>query len=99
VTLPTRPGYTHACVFIGCEHGKHRAVAVVERLGRELYTAGRAVKARHRGIHLEASGRGRGCVKGERAKSRAAKARKRGTGGADGDDGDGDGTVEYTVSE
>ena len=38
---------------IGCTGGKHRSVAVSERIGDELRTAGHAVRIRHRDLGRE----------------------------------------------
>ncbi len=40
-------------IAIGCTGGRHRSVAIAERLGRALQTSGRRVVVNHRDIHKE----------------------------------------------
>lgn len=46
-------GKTYLTIAIGCTGGRHRSVAITERLGAHLRAAGRQPKVRHRDIEKE----------------------------------------------
>lgn len=54
----TVTGDTDMNIGIGCDHGKHRAVYVAERLGRELRMAGHDVVVSHRDADTASGERG-----------------------------------------
>ena len=48
-----REGKRYLTLAVGCTGGKHRSVAVSEKIGEELRRAGHAVRIRHRDLGRE----------------------------------------------